>query len=438
MEKENKPLVIFWFRRDLRLDDNHGLYQALKSGYRVLSLFIFDTNIIEKLEDDDDKRLQFIHQALFALKKEFNTHKSDLLVKTGKPDEIFKALFSEYHVKAVYCNHDYEPYALERDEKIRKICHDYSNAAFYSYKDQVVLEKNEVLKKSGEPYTVFTPYSKVWKMNAHTIPEYTSEKQLEALLPDVHFHFPEIEELGFKKTAIFFNKPSIDQNIIKNYAEKRDIPFGQNTSRLGVHLRFGTLSIRKLVKAARTISSVFENELIWREFYMMILWHFPYVAKSSFKPIYDHIPWKNDIEDFKLWTEGRTGYPLVDAGMRELKQSGFMHNRVRMLCASFLCKHLLIDWRWGEAWFARYLLDFELASNNGGWQWAAGTGCDAAPYFRIFNPMLQQNKFDKEMKYIKTYIPEINTSDYPQPIVDHAFARDRALRTYKSTLQNQG
>lgn len=427
---------IFWFRRDLRLRDNTGLSQALSSGMKVLPVFIFDTNILSKLTLKDDARVTFIHQQLLLLQQELQLQGGNLRVYCGKPLEVFKNLLTEYPIESVYYNRDYEPYALERDAAINDLLEQHA-VDFRGFKDQVIFEKSEITKSDGKPYTVFTPYMKKWKerLNEYGIPPEVQPAEINAGWHPNDGVVPSLAEIGFKDNQkITLPGNQINPGIIKQYPQNRDFPALQGTSRLGVHLRFGTISIRELVHHALNFQETFLNELIWREFYMMILWHFPKVVTQSFKRAYDHIPWRNDALEFEKWCEGKTGYPLVDAGMRQLNATGFMHNRVRMVTASFLTKHLLIDWRWGEAYFAERLLDFELASNNGGWQWAAGSGCDAAPYFRVFNPILQAKKFDPQGTYIKKWVPEWNTSQYPEPMVDHAFARKRALETYKTTL----
>jgi deoxyribodipyrimidine photo-lyase len=422
---------IFWFRRDLRLSDNAGLYQALKNEKSVIPIFIFDTQILNRLEQND-RRVDFIHQSLKSLEKELEQLNSSLLVLHGNPVEIYESL----QPKAVYCNHDYEPYAKTRDNQVSKILHE-KGVAFYSFKDQVIFEKDEVIKDDGTPYTIFTPYSKKWKANLSPfyLKRYSVERYTSSLLKTKSLPFPSLSDLGFSKTNVVFPDRVIKTKIIESYHETRDYPTRSGTSRLSVHLRFGTISIRKLATIANQKSETWLNELIWREFYQMILWHFPHVVVQSFKSQYDYVEWRNDEHEFALWCSGQTGYPIVDAGMRELNDTGFMHNRVRMIVASFLTKHLLIDWRWGETYFAKKLLDYDLASNNGGWQWAAGSGCDAAPYFRVFNPQLQTEKFDPNLEYIKKWVPEFGTPQYSKPIIDHAEARDRVLATYKKTVQ---
>lgn len=430
-------LNIFWFRRDLRLEDNTGLYHALTEGHPVLPVFIFDENILKKLEDPQDKRFTFIYDEILSLKEKLEKAGSSLLVKSGNPESIFRELITDYAPAIVFANHDYEPCATERDSLIENLLQK-NNIAFRTFKDQVIFEKNEVMKDSGEPYTVFTPFSKRWKILLGTseIPHYPSENLTGNFLKIKPFTQPSLLSLGFKRAIVDIPSRETDENIVKDYHLTRDYPAIQGTSRLGVHLRFGTVSIRQLVKTAAGINEIFLNELIWREFYMMILWHFPRVVKQSFKPQYDKIAWRNDEKEFAAWCAGKTGYPIVDAGMRELNLTGYMHNRLRMITASFLTKHLLIDWRWGEAWFAEKLLDYELASNNGGWQWAAGTGCDAAPYFRVFNPELQTIKFDPEKKYIRKWVPEFDSEEYITRIVDHSQARKMAISAYKKAIEN--
>lgn len=422
--------TIFWFRRDLRLDDNAGLYRALKENSSVLPVFIFDTEILNKLEDKADKRVEFIHQSLLQLKVQLETLGSSLLVLHGNPIEIYKKI----KPKVVYTNHDYEPYARKRDEAINKLLQKHG-AELRTFKDQVIFDRDEVRKDDGTPYTIFTPYSKKWKakLNAFYFKSYPVEKYVKNLKKISPLPVVSLKEIGFEKTGAIFPERAIKQSIIKHYHEQRNFPATQSTTRLSVHLRFGTVSIRKLVQVAIKKNETWLNELIWRDFYHMILWHFPNV-EHAFRPAYDRVIWRNNPEEFKAWCEGKTGYPIVDAGMRELNNTGFMHNRVRMIVASFLTKHLLIDWRWGEAYFAEKLLDFDLAANNGGWQWAAGSGCDAAPYFRVFNPYLQTEKFDPNLVYIKQWVPEFNTPSYPKPIVDHSLARERILEAYKSAL----
>jgi deoxyribodipyrimidine photo-lyase len=426
-----KDATIFWFRRDLRLDDNAGLYHALRNSDDVLPLFIFDSEILKKLEDPTDRRVAFIHQTLLVLNEQLQKIGTSLLVLYGNPTEIFQAL----QPRKVFCNGDYEPYARKRDQSVAIILRT-KGSEFCASKDHVIFEKNEVVKDDGRPYTVFTPYSKKWKSTVResSTERYPTEKYFSSFKKIAPLKLPSLQEVGFQSTDAIVPECNINLSLIERYARDRDFPALNGTTKLGVHLRFGTISIRKLVELARKKNEIFLNELIWREFYASILWHFPDVETKAFKPAYDHIRWKNDPEEFEKWCDGMTGYPLVDAGMRELNATGFMHNRVRMITASFLTKHLLIDWRWGELYYAKNLLDYDLASNNGNWQWAAGCGCDAAPYFRIFNPALQAKKFDPALKYIKKWIPELETDQYRCPIVDHETARARALEAYKHAL----
>jgi deoxyribodipyrimidine photo-lyase len=435
MDEQSHGLTLFWFRRDLRLDDNAALYEALKSIYPVLPVFIFDNHILDKLPDKADKRVSFIYKALQIINETLMSKGSSVLVLKGDPLKQIQELVKKYPVRAVYCNHDYEPYARERDQAVAEWLAS-RNIPFYSFKDQVIFEKSDILKNDGTPYTVFTPYSKIWKhkLNREMIRSFPVENHTDRFYRTVPFLFPPFEETGFQQMNTPSPVPQVDEEIVLNYDLTRNLPAMDGTTRLSVHLRFGTVSIRHLVKTALRLNGEWLNELIWREFFMMILYHFPHVEKSSFKPKYNFIAWRNNEEEFHRWCEGETGYPMVDAGMRELNETGFMHNRVRMITASFLTKHLLIDWRWGEAYFAEKLLDYELSSNNGNWQWAAGCGCDAAPYFRIFNPYEQQKKFDPEMVYTNKWVKNLNRSDYPSPVVDHAFARERALLTYKKCL----
>jgi deoxyribodipyrimidine photo-lyase len=431
-----QEVVIFWFRRDLRWEDNHGLFKALSSGMPVLPIFIFDTDILDKLDDKKDMRLQFIYENCRKIHVHFRQFNSGLRILHGRPIEIWKALAQEYSIKEVYTNQDYEPYAINRDNEVKDFLAT-KNISFHTFKDQVVFEKSEVTKADGLPYTVFTPYSKVWKAkwSAQTCPHYASEELLNHLF-SFSFDFPAIETLGFEVAFIDldFDLTRI-KPIIATYDTSRNFPaLPSGTTRMGVHLRFGTVSARKLAQIAVVSNETWLNELIWREFFMQILFHFPHVVTRCFKPQYEAISWRNNEEEFALWCQGRTGYPIVDAGMRELNETGFMHNRVRMIVASFLTKHLLIDWRWGEAYFASKLLDYDLSANNGNWQWAAGTGCDAAPYFRIFNPAEQTRKFDHESKYIEKWLTPDDLMT--PPMVEHSYARVRALETYKKGLGN--
>ncbi len=431
-----KPsIAIHWFRRDLRLEDNTGLYHALNENDNVLPLFIFDKNILDALDEKSDARVQFIVNTIQELRHQLQKAGSDMLVEYGEPLEIWKKIIRNYSIKAVYTNHDFEPYALQRDAEIGDLLKS-NGIQFKTFKDQVIFEKNDVLKDDGKPYTVYTPYSKRWKLRLtpeDLQPRY-SEKKLGNLYKTLPLKEITLKDIGFLPSGIEVPPLKINLNIIKNYHNTRDLPAVQGTSRLSVHLRFGTLSIRKLATATQQLNEKYFNELIWREFYQMILAHFPHVVTNSFKPAYDRIVWRNNEKEFAAWCAGKTGYPIVDAGMRELNATGFMHNRVRMIVSSFLTKDLLIDWRWGEAYFAKKLLDYDLASNNGGWQWAAGCGVDAAPYFRVFNPQSQTLKFDPEFKYIHKWVPDMDELTYRNPIVDHSFARDRVLKVFKEAL----
>ncbi len=429
----SKSTTLFWFRRDLRLQDNAGLYHALKENNEVLPIFIFDSEILDKLEDKSDLRVAFIHQSLTLMQKQLEEIGSSLLVLHGNPVEIFKQL----NPKAVYTNHDYEPYARHRDGLVKKILEE-KGIAFKTFKDQVIFEKDEVVKDDGKPYTVFTPYSRKWKskLEDSTLKSYPTEKHFDSFKRVTPLPLPSLSEIGFQETNFSFPERLVKQSIVEQYDKQRNFPAIAGTTKLSVHLRFGTVSIRKLAQVALKKNETWLNELIWRDFYHTILWHFPQVQTKAFKPAYDKIEWRNNEKEFAAWCEGKTGYPIVDAGMRELNTTGFMHNRVRMITASFLTKHLLIDWRWGEAYFAKKLLDFDLAANNGGWQWAASSGCDAAPYFRVFNPQLQTEKFDPKLEYIKKWVPEFGTTSYPKPIVEHKFARERVLKVYKEGLES--
>ncbi len=429
-----------WFRRDLRLPDNAALYYALKNAAHVLPLFIFDKNILDKLEDKADRRVEFIHAAICELQQQLASINSTLEVYYGYPLEVFKLLSDKYQIEKVFTNHDYEPYAQERDSEVKNILLE-RQISFHTYKDQVIFEKNEVMKDNQTPYTVFTPYSKTWKgkLNNYYLSSYPTEKYFYNFYKQSRFTIPSLESMGFIKVNDPFPSKDLQKEIIKKYESTRDYPGAEDgTSRLSVHLRFGTVSIRKIATLAKSINETYLNELIWREFYQMILWHFPQVGKGyAFKPEFEKIEWRNNESEFERWRAGTTGYPIVDAGMRELNTTGFMHNRVRMIVASFLTKHLLIDWRWGEAYFAQKLLDYDLASNNGGWQWAAGSGCDAAPFFRIFNPHLQTTKFDKDLKYVRKWVPELEEFTYPEPIISHEAARKRALEVFGRALRER-
>ncbi len=431
---DNNTYTIFWFRRDLRLEDNHGLHKALRSGGPVIPLFIFDSDIIEELADKDP-RLGLITRLILEIQQSLSETGSSMILKQGRPEEVWKDLINDFQVEKVIWNHDYEPYAIKRDEEIKNILQS-KGIQVKTYKDQVIFEKGEILKQDGQPYTIYTPYSKRWMEKYQQLEPkpFPSQDFLSNFWkPEV---IPEENAKLFDrfKSNVDLPGPEFSLDHLENYQEDRNFPARNATSGLSPYLRFGAIGIRGLMGALKESPLQFKREIIWREFFMQILYHFPHVVNRSFKKEYDNISWENREEDFNAWKEGRTGYPLVDAGMRELSSTGSMHNRVRMVTASFLVKHLLVDWRLGEAYFAEKLLDYDLAANNGNWQWAAGCGCDAAPYFRIFNPETQQEKFDPENSYIKKWIPEFGTEEYPKPIIDHKFARQRALQRFKSAL----
>ncbi len=421
--------VAFWFRRDLRIEDNCALYHAINSGAEIIPVFIFDSNIIDELPRND-ARITFIYQQLTKLNTIFQDMGGGMNVHIGDPVEIWRDLIDKYDLDGLFYNRDYEPYARERDKQVYELFNN-KKLEVHSFKDHVIFEPQQVLKDDGTPYTVFTPYKKKWLSKFNRQEAYNCDLRNTTIVK-LEKDFPELETIGFKKSAQ--TVPDFHLDVVEDYAAKRNTPSIDGTSKLGPHLRFGTTGIRTIVKNVIDRSDTFLSELIWREFFQQIIFHYPNVVNANFRAKYDGIEWRNDEEEFKKWCEGKTGYPMVDAGMRELNETGFMHNRVRMITAGFLCKHLLIDWRWGEAYFAEKLLDFELAANNGNWQWAAGTGCDAAPYFRVFNPSEQLKKFDKDMGYVKKWIPELLTEEYPQPMVDHKFARERAIDTYKKGI----
>ncbi|RZK77375.1 MAG: deoxyribodipyrimidine photo-lyase [Pedobacter sp.] len=430
-----QEISICWLRRDLRLEDQASLYNALKGKYPVLPLFIFDKNILDKLSSKNDARVTFIYKTLEDLIKKLSEKHSSILVKYGTPEKVWREVLDNFNVKAVYTNNDYEPYARERDESLAEYLSS-EGISFYSFKDQTIFEKDEILKADGKPYTVFTPYFKQWqqKLNSFYKKAYPVEKYMDNLFQTSHLKLPSLKLMGFDESDQKFPTVKFEQKL-EDYEKHRDYPGKDATTRIGMHLRFGTVSVRDAVREATTHKAdKWLSELAWRDFYMMILWHFPYVSNSCFKPAYNKIRWRNNEEEFEAWCAGKTGYPLVDAGMRQLNEIGYMHNRVRMVVASFLTKHLLIDWKWGETYFAEKLLDYEMASNVGGWQWSCGCGNDAAPYFRVFNPELQAKKFDPENKYIYKWAPEYKQQKHVKPIVDHAFARERILKVFKEAL----
>ncbi|MDO6812845.1 cryptochrome/photolyase family protein [Tenacibaculum soleae] len=423
-------ISFFWFRRDLRLEDNKGLSEALKAGSKVIPVFIFDEEILDKLPKDD-ARISFIYRALNTIDEKLKLQKSSLLIEKGSPIEVWEKLSNVYQIEAVYTNKDYEPYAIKRDTKVDEVLAS-KNIQFKTFKDQVIFEETEIVKNDGLPYTVFTPYKNKW------LQHFSEQKDTEEYKIEFHnFHqfnadFPSLATIGFQESSIKvkpYNLSNLDE-----YDTVRDFPSQDKTSYLSPYFRFGLVSVRKMVRFALNTNATFLSELIWREFFMQILFHFPKVVTNNFRQKYDVVPWRNNEEEFKKWCKGETGYPMVDAGMRQLNKTGYMHNRVRMITAGFLCKHLLIDWRWGEAYFAEKLLDYELSANNGNWQWAAGTGCDAAPYFRVFNPEAQLKKFDKDLQYIRKWVEDFDELTYPQPMVEHKLARERAIATYKKAL----
>jgi len=439
-----EKVTIFWFRRDLRLEDNHGLFQALCGNFKVLPIFIFDQNILEHLPADDP-RVTFIHNTLQKLNNILKTsYNSGISLFFDTPERVFEQLMQHYELQGVVTNRDYEPYAQQRDARVEQLLSQHQRTSdgvpipFETFKDQVIFECNEVVKKDGTPYRVFTPYKRVWcsRLEEHPIQNYETFKFLGNLINQEAFPTLTLEAMGFIEAKISVPEYSVAPKRIQDYEATRNFPAQEATSRLGPHLRFGTVSIRQMVqKAVGEENKVFLSELIWRSFFMQILWHFPQTLQHAFKPKYDRIIWRNNELEFEKWKTGTTGYPLVDAGMRQLNTTGFMHNRVRMVVGSFLCKHLLIDWRWGEAYFAQKLLDYDRAANVGNWQWVAGCGVDAAPYFRIFNPTAQLQKFDQHHDYINTWIEDINEFTYPVPMVDHKMARERCLTTYKAALE---
>ncbi len=434
----SREVNVFWFRRDLRLDDNAGFKAALRDELPVLPIFIFDDEILDKLPEDD-ARVTFIYETLQEMRKSLQEeNESSIAMFHGTPEKVFRKLIKDHEIKKVFINRDYEPYARERDEKIKEFLQE-NDVEFQDFKDQVIFEKDEITKKDGDPYVVYTPYKNTWKEKFRNIDlefHYTSRYRGN-LIKNKRLPNLDLADIGFKKSSQKVPDYKLSPGLLKDYEKTRDYPAKEGTSRLGPHLRFGTVSIRQMVREAnKQENKTFLEELVWREFFMQILYHFPNTVTDAFKKKYDRIKWRNNKSEFGKWKEGKTGYPLVDAGMRQLNESGFMHNRIRMLVGSFLCKHLLIDWRWGEAYFAEKLLDYEMSSNVGNWQWVAGSGVDAAPYFRIFNPTTQIDKFDKDEEYIKEWVPEYGTDNYPEKMVDHKEARERALKTYKEAVSN--
>jgi deoxyribodipyrimidine photo-lyase len=433
-------ITLFWFRRDLRLADNAGLFEALKNNQNVLPVFIFDTDILSKLETND-LRVPFIYNTILNIKSQLQNKKSDLLIEYGNTLDVFKKISEKYKIKSIYTNHDYEPAAIKRDDAVLTWAKN-KNIEFKTFKDHVIFEKNEILTDMQKSYTVYTPYKKKWLasvsdfyLKSYPVDLYENNfYKIKLSEPELSEPIVTLQQMNFVDSKHIYPDSEVHTQILKNYSEKRDFPALDQTSKLGLHLRFGTVSPRELAREGKKFSDVWLSELIWRDFFTQILWHYPHVVNQSFRPQYENINWRKNDSDFDLWKNGQTGYPLVDAGMRELNHTGHMHNRVRMVVASFLCKHLLIHWHQGERYFASKLLDYDLSANNGNWQWAAGTGCDAAPYFRVFNPTTQLEKFDKDLVYTKKWVPEYGTAKYAKELVEHTFARDRALTEYKKGL----
>ncbi|MDP3679050.1 MAG: deoxyribodipyrimidine photo-lyase [Methylotenera sp.] len=466
-----KSLV--WFRRDLRDFDHAALYHALKHSAQVYCAFVFDTEILDKLTDKADRRVAFIWESVRELKAALQNKGGDLIVLHGRAADEIPTLANTLQVQAVFTNHDYEPSAIARDLLVEAQLQT-SNIAFHHYKDQVIFEKDEVLTMTGKSYSVFTPYKNRWlnTVNDFYLKAYPVDAYLHHLAKPETNDLISLELLGFQRTNLSHMRLPTGMSgsaelfadfseRIQRYKEARDFPAVKGVSYLSVHLRFGTISIRHLVRTALQLggagAETWASELIWRDFYFQILHHHPQLADGkAFKPEFEALPFPNNPDYFQAWCDGKTGYPLVDAAMRQLNNTGFMHNRLRMVAASFLVKDLLIDWRWGERYFAEKLIDFDFSANNGGWQWAASTGCDAQPWFRIFNPITQSEHFDANGRFIRKYVTElvncndkeihapwlmpplrqtaINTvvgRDYPQPIVDHASQRALALVLYK-------
>lgn len=478
----SKPLqrALFWFRRDLRDHDNAGLYHALKDAAQVWCVFIFDTEILDALPTRRDRRVEFIHASLVELDASLRERGGGLIVRHARAREAIPALAQELKVDAVYTNHDYEPAAIARDAEVEDALKT-QGMAFRTFKDTVIFEKDEVLTQAGGTFSVFTPYKNAWLKKLESRGDfywraYPVAQYAKALARPPAGDIPSLSAMGFESANIrdIGITPGMRGGaaLIKDFAKRiadykaaRDYPAVKGVSYLSVHNRFGTVSIRELVTHARLAqfgkdgggdgAATWLSELVWRDFYFQILWHHPHVERRAFKPDYDAIRWPNDRDLFAAWCEARTGYPIVDAAMRQINQTGYMHNRLRMIVASFLTKDLHIDWRWGEKYFADHLIDFDLAANNGGWQWAASSGCDAQPYFRIFNPVTQSERFDPQGKFIRKYLPELAKlpdkyihapwtappleqqaagcvigRDYPVPVVDHAAARETTLEMY--------
>jgi deoxyribodipyrimidine photo-lyase len=468
---KNLDRALVWFRRDLRADDHAALYHALRDARAVWCVFVFDTGILDALPSRADRRVEFIWHALVELQGALEALGGGLAVLHGEARDLVPAHARALGVEAVYANHDYEPQAIARDAAVEAALAA-EHRVFRSFKDQVVCERDEVLTQAGAPYSVFTPYRTAWLKRADDffLKSYPVAAHAGSLAPDAGRPVPDLASMGFAQTNLRSLRIPLGASGARTlfeefaprmdaYQERRDFPAVRGPSYLSVHLRFGTISIRELARAARARGTagaqVWLSELVWRDFYFQILWHHPHVVTRSFRPEYDALRFTNRADRFAAWCEGRTGYPLVDAAMRQLNTSGYMHNRLRMVTASFLVKDLHVDWRQGERYFATHLNDFDLSANNGGWQWAASTGCDAQPYFRIFNPVSQSEKFDADGRFIRLYVPELARvpgkyihapwtlppldqqaagaiigRDYPAPIVDHARARLEALAIY--------
>jgi len=426
-------ITIFWHRRDLRFADNAGLAAALQSGHPVLPLFIYDQTILEKLPPDD-ARLTFIFDQVERLAHEAREAGGGFLARYGKTEAVFEALLKAYDVAAVYTNEDYEPYATERDAVIAKLVEKHG-AEFKAFKDQVIFAKDEVLTKNGKPSKVFGAYSKAWQ--AKVTPDDFKPHPSARLFKKENLASPQkgdasrptLKEMGFERHEQWTPPAHLPPaKVVENYDQVRDLPAEKRgTTRLSVHLRFGTVSIRQLMQQAQELNNKLLNELIWRDFFMMLLWHFPNTATEAYDPKMRHLPYRDDEAQYRAWCEGRTGYPLVDAGMRQLNATGYLHNRARIATAGFLVKQLFIDWKLGEHYFSEKLLDYDMSNNVGNWQWMAGTGAVAAPWFRVYSPDSQQQQYDPDYEYVKQWVPEFGTDKYPAPIVDHKFGRERAL-----------
>jgi deoxyribodipyrimidine photo-lyase len=465
---------LFWFRRDLRDEDNAGLYYALTSSQRVYCAFIFDREILDRLPARADRRVQFIWESVRELKQALRSRGGDLVILHERATEAIPALARRLGAQAVFANGDYEPAAVARDARVEAALAA-DGRRFHRAKDHVVFEKDEVLTQAGGRFVVFTPYRNAWlkKVDEFFLKAYPVARHAQRLAaPPFACEIPALEALGFARTDLAAIPVHAGMSgarglfadflsRIGDYKALRDFPGEKAVSFLSVHNRFGTISIRELARHAWTRrgegAATWLAELIWRDFYFQILWHNPHAANSAFRPEYDALAWPNDERLFRAWCDARTGFPIVDAAMRQLSQTGYMHNRLRMIVASFLVKDLLVDWRWGEKHFADNLIDFDLAANNGGWQWAASTGCDAQPYFRIFNPVSQSERFDPRGVFVRRYVPELARvgdrfihapwtmgreqqqacgcvigRDYPAPVVDHAMQREKALSLYKA------